>query len=187
VAQHSKEQLWLNHRAIVEAFRASRPADAHGRRKFDIAQNNDPMCSYVCDEIQFHISHGCKMNDMDQDELMTRGWLLDVPQDEIGIATGRVLGQDCLSQLAMKAEVEDPWTAARYWAIAQSSMQGTALNKGVERTIRAIAAMDKLGAIRDSEIEKHDFMLGLVGAVASMWCGSPSVIAPVPDISLIYL
>jgi hypothetical protein len=187
VAQHSKEQLWLNHRAIVEAFRASRPADAHGRRKFDIAQNNDPMCSYVSDEIQFHISHGCKMDDIDQDELMTRGLLLDVPQDEIGIAAGRVLGQDCLSQLAMKAEVEDPWAAARYWAIAQSSSQGTALNKGVERTIRAIEAMDKLGAIRDSEIEKHDFMLGLVGAVASMWCGSPSVIAPVPDISLIYL
>ena len=48
VAQHADAELRENHRRIVEAFRAARPADVHGRHKYEISQRDDPMSSYVC-------------------------------------------------------------------------------------------------------------------------------------------
>eukprot|EP01046_Picozoa_sp_COSAG06_P087264 COSAG06_NODE_33772_length_484_cov_0.948052_1_plen_154_part_01 len=46
VAQHSDAKLRESHRAVVEAFRAARPADAHGRCKYDAAQREDSVSAY---------------------------------------------------------------------------------------------------------------------------------------------
>eukprot|EP01047_Picozoa_sp_COSAG01_P057793 COSAG01_NODE_6725_length_3527_cov_1.558051_3_plen_371_part_01 len=86
VAQHSAEELRSMHRSVVEAFRASRPADFNGRRRFDTLER-DPLSSYVCGYVAHHISKGWYA-DVVNDRLATTGWLGDVPQDEIVMAAG---------------------------------------------------------------------------------------------------
>eukprot|EP01049_Picozoa_sp_SAG25_P003137 SAG25_NODE_176_length_12787_cov_14.980060_2_plen_1127_part_00 len=171
VAQHSKEQLRLNHRAIVESFRSSRPADAHGRRKFDSAHRTDSMCVYVCNEIEYHVSHALEA-DSSRDELATRVWLADVPQDVIVMAAAVALGSDRVSELAAGAEASaDWWLAARYWGLLQSLGRTVinGLHTALVPTVNALAAMDRLGTIAESERDKEDFHLGLVALLASCW------------------
>jgi hypothetical protein len=117
IAQHGDDVLRADHRLIVEAFRAARPADAHGRLKFDRTSRDDPMAMYVCAESAFHLRHGWEA-DMEHDSDALANWLGDVPQDEIVLHAGQVLGTDRLSSLTRRAEDRgDWWLAGRYWAI----------------------------------------------------------------------
>jgi hypothetical protein len=167
VAQQSKEQLRRSHRAIVEAFRSSRPADAHGRRKYDRAHRDDKMSVYVCDEIEHHVKRALEA-DMAHDELVTLGWLADVPHDIIVYATADALGADHLSNLAASAEASSEWwLAARYWACAQWALPGIGFSKGLSCTVKAVVAMDKLSSISDTD--KEDFFLNVVADLASAW------------------
>eukprot|EP01051_Picozoa_sp_SAG22_P004183 SAG22_NODE_218_length_14885_cov_24.733699_4_plen_740_part_00 len=164
-AQHRKDELRDAHRRIVEAFRAARPADCHGRRRFDAAQKDNPTSVYVCNEVEHHVSQA----DMEQDELGTLEWLLDVPQDGIVAACARTLGVDRLSSLASRAEASsDWWLAARYWAalqvITDSLSSGGA---GFMPMVKAIEAMEALGAIPESDSDKLDFLLATVAVLAS--------------------
>eukprot|EP01052_Picozoa_sp_SAG31_P018374 SAG31_NODE_1298_length_8922_cov_18.816956_6_plen_646_part_00 len=144
VAQHSKEELCEKHRRVVEAFRAARPVDAHGRRKFAIRNREDPLCSYVISEIEHHLRHGWK-TPMDQDELALTEWLGDVPQDEIVISAGKVLGMDILKALATKsADADDCWLAGRYWSIASVVAHRTDSHASVrEPLVKALDMMAK--------------------------------------------
>ena len=58
VAQHSKEELREKHRAIVMAFRATRPLDFYGRGKYDKSLVGSPLNSYVCNEVEHHVVKG---------------------------------------------------------------------------------------------------------------------------------
>ena len=167
VAQHTAVDLQLKHRCVVEAFRAARPADVHGRRKYDSAQRHNPMSAYVCTEIEYHVSRGWQ-KEIEHDELAIKTWVADVPQDDIVFAAGRYLGAPILSKLAIAAEsAKDWWLAARYWAVVQSVIfveLGTSV-AGVDPTVNAIKALGELGAI--SESEREDFQLAQVGALAA--------------------
>ena len=102
VAQHSTDDLRLNHRRIVDAFREARPADVHGRRMYEKTQKEAPMAAYVSSEISYHIGNGWE-SDMEHDVLATTEWLCDVPQDVLVIAAGCTLGVEKLSSLASAA------------------------------------------------------------------------------------
>jgi hypothetical protein len=167
VAQHHGDALHESHRAVVEAFRAVRPADVHGRRKFDNMQKDDPVSAYVCQEIAHHVSHGWQ-TDKDQDELATLSWLTDVPQDDIVVAASRVFGAERLSKMASAAESSrDWWLAARYWGAKQCAMPPGLLS-GVEPTLKAIEAMDALDAISESDGDMQDFLLAQACFLASV-------------------
>ena len=117
VAQQSADALRENHRAIVNTFREARPADAHGRHKFTASQRDSAMCAYVTTEISYHLRKGWQLP-MERDALAMTGWLGDVPQDEIVVAAGSVLGIDRLAAAAQRAEADgDPWLAARYYSV----------------------------------------------------------------------
>jgi hypothetical protein len=167
VAQHGDVELRERHRLIVDAFRAARPADAHGRRKFDNLQNHDPVAMYVCHEIEHHVSNGWQ-NDMEHDELVLCHWLTDVPQDPIVVTAGHVLGMERLSKLAVAAEQsKDWWLAARYWGVVQTvrvDLLGAGYSGIFEPTAKAIVAMEQLGVLSDPD--KEDFQLALVGILA---------------------
>eukprot|EP01046_Picozoa_sp_COSAG06_P081357 COSAG06_NODE_28523_length_572_cov_4.526427_1_plen_178_part_01 len=90
VAQHGDAELRENHRAVVEAFRAARPADCHGRRKYDATQRDDAVSVYVCLEGSYHVAKGWE-DDMEQDDLALTHWLGDVPQDELVLHAGLAL------------------------------------------------------------------------------------------------
>lgn len=77
-----RSNVQLNHRRIVEAFRDARPVDVYGRKQFVISVADDPICEYVCHEIDFHIKSAWE-TDMEHDSLAMSSWLGDVPQDEI--------------------------------------------------------------------------------------------------------
>ena len=47
VAQFGAEDLCERHRCVVEAFRAARPSDVHGRRQFTKELRHDAMCTYA--------------------------------------------------------------------------------------------------------------------------------------------
>ena len=79
IDQHTKEELREHHRRIVEAFRAMRPTDGHGRQQYDPMRADDPRVSYVCLEVGHHVS-GSWIGSTTQDELRVIGWLGDVPQ-----------------------------------------------------------------------------------------------------------
>ena len=118
VAQHSTEALRQGHRNVVDAFRAKRPSDAYGRRLYDKMRRDDPVSSYLCNEITYHLAKGWQPN-AEQDDLAIKGWLADVPQDALVVAAGTVLGVDGLSSVASRAEDLGDWfLAAQYWAIA---------------------------------------------------------------------
>ena len=167
VAQHNADALRLNHRRIVEAFRAARPVDVHGRRKYDVAQKDDPVSVYACHEIGYHLEQAWQANKL-SDELATSGWLADVPQDAIVVATGRVLGPEQMTMLAETAEAsKDWWLAARYWAIVQSVLP-TATVAGLGPTVKALDAMAALGNISESD-DKEEHELAQVTALAAVW------------------
>ena len=173
VAQYNADGLRLNHRRIVEAFRAARPADAHGRCKFDVAQKDNPVSVYACHEIQSHLEQGWQANKL-SDELATSDWLADFPQDAIVVAAGRVLGPEQVTKLAESAEAaKDWWRAARYWAIVQSVMPVASVGSGESRqigpTVKALDAMAALGRISESETDKEDLELAQVAALAATW------------------
>eukprot|EP01046_Picozoa_sp_COSAG06_P056680 COSAG06_NODE_10801_length_1613_cov_8.605020_1_plen_278_part_10 len=127
VAQHTDDQLREGHRRVVEAFRASRPEDVHGRRKYDSAGGNrDSIARFVCAEALHHVSNA------GLDRSSSVEWLRDVPQDELVLFAAISLGNEELFSIAAEAEkAEDWWLAARYWSIVreltfQHSGQGAA-------------------------------------------------------------
>eukprot|EP01046_Picozoa_sp_COSAG06_P047343 COSAG06_NODE_6869_length_2736_cov_1.640880_1_plen_864_part_01 len=165
VAQHSDQDLQLKHRQVVEAFRAARPADAHGRCMFDSTQMDDPLSVYVGTEIEYHVSKGWSA-DMENDELAIKSWLTDYPRDEIVVAAGRVFGLERMTKLARAAEAsKDWWLAARYWAAIHASVVNVA-SDGTGCVVKALEAMESLGTISASEPDKEDFVLELVAALA---------------------
>eukprot|EP01046_Picozoa_sp_COSAG06_P043972 COSAG06_NODE_5849_length_3246_cov_5.579600_1_plen_1082_part_11 len=138
VAQHTDDQLREGHRRVVEAFRASRPEDVHGRRKFDRVNTFHLLTMYVCTESTHHLVKGWT-SDMINDQLAIEGWLGDVPQDELVVSAGEVLGVEKLSALARRAErASDFWLAGRYWAVASKvwnqrlGMQGNATDEAAK-------------------------------------------------------
>ena len=116
-AEAQLSDLREKHRLVVEAFRQARPEDLYGRRKFAKTGVATPMKEYVINEISFHVRKGWD-SDMEQDSLPMTCWLGDVPQDEIVVAAGSVLGIDRLAAAAQRAEADgDPWLAARYYSV----------------------------------------------------------------------
>eukprot|EP01051_Picozoa_sp_SAG22_P002868 SAG22_NODE_133_length_18379_cov_34.571937_1_plen_1946_part_00 len=123
VAQHTDAELRESHRLIVDAFRIARPTDTYGRRKY-LLFARDPVASYVCNEIETHVRGSGVTH-----EVEGRNWHLHLPTgDAIAVATGRMIGTERLSKLALDAEaVQDWWLAARLWAslsTTQSSWTG---------------------------------------------------------------
>jgi hypothetical protein len=115
VAQHSADDLRQAHRRVVDAFRAARPVDAHGRCMFDMSNREHSLSVYACAEISYHLKNGWQV-DMEADDLALSGWLGDVPQDEIVVAAGITLGLEKLTAVAQRAERDkDLWLAGRYW------------------------------------------------------------------------
>jgi propanediol dehydratase small subunit len=112
VAQHTKDELRNSHRLIVDAFRAARPIDAYGRRKYDPTRQDDPVSAYVCTEIEKHVN-----SSGDAAELERTGWLLELPQDRIVQSVASKLGAERLSMLASQADAaKDYWLSARLWS-----------------------------------------------------------------------
>jgi hypothetical protein len=93
-------------------------------------------------------------------------------QDEIVVAAGRVLGPERVEGLAAAAEAsKDWWLAARYWAIVQSAMP-IAAAAGLAPTLRALGALDALGATSESDPDSgliQDFQLAQVAGLAATW------------------
>jgi hypothetical protein len=145
VAQHSDQDLLLKHRQVVEAFRAVRPADAHGRCMYDSTQMDDPVSVYVGNEIRYHVEHSL-VRESSEDNPAVLEWLTDMPQDAIVIATGQELGVEHLTQLADAAEsAGDWWLAARYWSVVreviyQQSGNGAA-SEAASKALHATAQM----------------------------------------------
>ena len=136
-----------NHRRIVEAFRQARPADVHGRRQFVQSVVDDVLSTYVCNEIGFHLRIGWEA-EMERDSLAMTGWLGDVPQDELVVSAGEVLGIDRLSAAAERAEAErNLWLAGRYWSVASivvhRSRGTTEAKVPLERAMDAIVSYRK--------------------------------------------
>ena len=143
VGQYSTDDLRLNHRQIVEAFREARPEDVYGRRMYEKTQKENPMAAYVCNEISYHIANGWE-SDMERDELATQEWLCDVPQDVLVVAAGCNLGAEKLSSLASAAEgAQDWWLAARYFHLVRLVMferggMSPAMNDPIESCLAAL-------------------------------------------------
>eukprot|EP01046_Picozoa_sp_COSAG06_P021714 COSAG06_NODE_1644_length_8819_cov_13.898624_5_plen_1191_part_00 len=144
VAQHSSEELRENHRRVVEAFRASRPSDGHGRRKYDRMRQDDTKSAYVCNEVSHHLRNGWGV-DMEADDLACKGWLSDVPQDELVASAADVLGMERLANLADRAEsAGDWWRCSRYRAlmcIAKSRANAPQLTGDL--SVRALDAISR--------------------------------------------
>jgi len=121
VAQHSADELCLQHGCVVNAFRDTRPADAFGRRRFDKSVSRDPLCIYVCDEVGHHATVVCQR---DTGQELGLSWLADTPQDAIVMAAAKALGVKRLLSLAESAEsTKDWWLAARHYSILQAVTQ----------------------------------------------------------------
>jgi tetratricopeptide (TPR) repeat protein len=150
VAQHGAAVLREAHRRVVEAFRAARPVDVHGRRMYENARIETPIAAYVCNEIQYHIAHGWE-DDMEHDVIATQEWLTDVPQDVVVVAAGCNLGVEKLSSLASAAELaQDWWLAARYFQLVRTVMfeQGGMSPAMSDPLNSCLASFDRL---RDSD------------------------------------
>jgi hypothetical protein len=153
VAQHTAQELYTNHWCVVQAFRAARPGNRHGRREFEKrTMHGSPVAKYVCNEVAHHLilaakvlhssppASGPAVRAGDADSLTDV--LADVPQDEIVRAAGQVLGLPHVAQVATSAEhAGDWWLAARYWALLARCHGHRNL---VENCERSIAASEKV-------------------------------------------
>ena len=157
VAQHSADALRLNHRRIVEAFRAARPVDGHGRLKFDAMRMGESMVTYVRTEVKSHVEL-CWLNGSSQDEVEVIEWLTDVPQDAIVIATGEVIGLEKLAQLAGAAETAGNWwLSARYWSVAREvTFQQSGNGAASEAASKALYAISQMPADADDPAARDD-------------------------------
>ena len=116
VAQHADAELRENHRRIVEAFRAARPADVHGRRKYEMSQRDDPCFVRVFGG-GYHVSKGWEA-EMEQDAVAVTEWLGDVPRTACAacrIGVGRESSFDVGGRVESRG---DWWLAGRYYAVA---------------------------------------------------------------------
>ena len=148
-AQHSPEALRDAHRRVVEAFRASRPADAYGRRRYDGTNLVDPISAYVCREGESRVAAGW-LADKASDEVAV-AWLGDWPQDDVVEAAGRVIGAEMLSELATRAESSsDSWLAARYWSVLASITEKRLGNMSEEATDLRVKSLDAIAALRSA-------------------------------------
>ena len=143
--QDANGDVQKKHRLVVESIRQARPVDVHGRRKFVTSMSDDPLSLYVCNEVGFHLKKGWQV-EMEQDALAMTGWLGDVPQDEIVIAAGVVLGLDRLSAAAHLAERDnDMWLAGRYWSVVSIIVHRTqSISDTVEPICMSLDAIDRV-------------------------------------------
>jgi hypothetical protein len=178
VAQHTKIDLQDSHRAVVETFRQSRPADFHGRRRFDkTTYVSDPVVSYVVNEIHHHIEKACILGA--QHERIALDWLGDMPQDQIVVQTAVVLGIDRLTESATRAEsAGDFWMASRCWgAMAElhKAVQGTLDPATTECRVKCLDSIAPLlsgssyvqSALSPSQQDLEDLHLVQVAALAA--------------------
>ena len=166
VAQHTKEELRSMHRAVVEAFRAARPADFHGRRYFDATQVDSAISQHVLNEVGGHVSRAYESGD----EILCK-WVTDVPQDAIVISAGQEMGSEALVSPATAAEASgDMWLAARYSTAARNAIyaiEGTA--SILETTCKSFDAMTQVKRSDLSELQMNDCDdLQLLGVVNLM-------------------
>lgn len=96
-SQFSDDEMRKNHRRVVEAFRASRPKDGHGRYRYDRMRRDDLLSTYACNESCHHIETGWEREAESSklavnDDLAVHGWLGDVPQDEFVASAGAIIG-----------------------------------------------------------------------------------------------
>ena len=137
VAQHSAQQLREKHRNVVEAFRAARPANMYGRRRFDLSDGHSPVTSYVITEGAHHVASCCQWQSEPLDEPTTTRWLSDVPQDAIVRFVGQAVGREKLTGWATAAERDGQWwMAGRMWAVNRAV---TFMQEGHGDTTRALA------------------------------------------------
>ena len=145
VAQHSGEELRDKHRCVVEAFRATRPVDVHGRHMFDRRKMHDSaIATYVCDEVAHHLQRATRGTDLVEGGLLDtiKEWLGDVPLDVIVHEAGRLLGIPYITKLASSAEdAGDWWLAARSWAVVSFLMSVTFGNQLIPTINKSLAAI----------------------------------------------
>lgn len=160
VAQHADGELCRQHRRVVDAFRGARPGDAFGRRKFEKTSHDDPMSTYVCNEVGHHVAEALKLGPA-SDELAV-SWLSDTPQDAITVAVGRATGVDKLTSFAERAESSaDWWLAALYYSVLQAVIRDTVgIVASIDACSKALDAIEEMlsdgGILRNVEADDVD-------------------------------
>jgi tetratricopeptide (TPR) repeat protein len=135
------------------------------------------MQAYVCAEIAWHLrgsgifSDGAEMGH----KQLLRAWLGDVPQDEIVLQTGQVLGVEKLCEAANRAEAaNDWWLAGRLWSIAcmiKAREEGSgATTFEVEKSLAALERVLKVldrTSTGDAELnaDVHEVLLQRLGSL----------------------
>jgi hypothetical protein len=144
VAQWTSQELCKGHCAVVEAFRALRPSDVHGRRRYDSTAIGEPTVAYICTEGGHHVSGA-----MYGGELPNIGWVQDFPADPLVMFAANALSVEKLTALARQADVDrDFWLAARYWSLLRriATRHGDAAlayaQKSVDSIVRITEAPD---------------------------------------------
>eukprot|EP01045_Picozoa_sp_COSAG04_P004647 COSAG04_NODE_205_length_20393_cov_45.275796_13_plen_2486_part_00 len=148
IAQHTSTELRENHTRIVEAFRASRPVDAHSRSRYDAGRVDEPLDMYVCAEGGHHCRQAMK-----HDDSVANEWLLDLPQDALAIFAAKEVGLDNLEQMATQAERRrDFWLAAQYWSLVRelALLQG-GIGLALEPAMKSLNATTKASDVSDTE------------------------------------
>jgi hypothetical protein len=80
IAQHSKEELQISHRKLVDGLRVARPIDAASGSPQWTGAIDTAMARYVRNYAQDHIQYGWHL-DWGNDEHAISSWLGDFPQD----------------------------------------------------------------------------------------------------------
>ena len=122
----------------------------HRKKYVKRTMHGSPVAKYVCNEVAHHLSLAAKVLHSsppasgpsvragDADSLTDV--LVDVPQDEIVRAAGRVLGLPHVAQVATSAEhAGDWWLAARCWALLARCHGHRNIVENCERSIAASA------------------------------------------------
>eukprot|EP01051_Picozoa_sp_SAG22_P013399 SAG22_NODE_1496_length_4293_cov_1.736052_1_plen_744_part_00 len=134
------------------------------------------MCLYVSSEIEHHLRSGWQTA-MDADDLALTKWLGEIPQDDIVIGVGKVLGLDRLSLLAAKAEgVGDFWRAGRYWSVASilahKTLNHASLKAPVIKALDCIATHVQIARSAHESAEAldevYDLQLGRFAAYCTL-------------------
>lgn len=166
IAQHSDQELRQMHFVAVQAMRSSRPPDAFGRLKFDKTAANDRLSSYVCNEVQHHVSKAWHK----QNPGRMTAWLCDTPQDEIVLSAGRCVGTTQLSSMAHAAEDRrDWWLAARYWSVVAKvkfEKEGNVDTlESSSKSLDAIMQVSSRDLSQDDIVHKDDLLMQIVGVL----------------------
>ena len=147
-AQHNAAELCDSHCRIVEAFRAARPVDAHGRRRYDAARVDQPLDSYVCAEGGHLVSLAMK-----DDESIALRWLYDLPQDAIVLFAAQGVGLEKLQLMATQAEQQRSfWLAAQSWSLVREiALRQGGLALALDPALKSLDAMAQASLVADTE------------------------------------